>query len=109
MARMSSTSQARTSLLVLCSLQLNFHVIHRLCGYLRVALNARESASTESFASWTGTQWSIARLPAASFVPASVSCVTAKACVTVGITDSETQAERWNGTKWKIEPTPNPR
>jgi hypothetical protein len=28
--------------------------------------------------------------------------------MTVGTTENKTLAERWNGSRWTIEPTPNP-
>jgi hypothetical protein len=65
---------------------------------------------------WNGTRWTIQRLPtppappgeAPLVVPVSVSCTSATACMTVGTTENMTLAERWNGSKWTIEPTPNP-
>jgi hypothetical protein len=40
-----------------------------------------------------------------------VSCLSAKVCIAVGNYDTgssaqKTLAERWNGTRWKIQPTP---
>jgi hypothetical protein len=65
---------------------------------------------------WNGTRWAIQRLPtppgapreAPDVVPASVSCASATACMTVGTTENMTLAERWNGSRWTIQPTPNP-
>jgi hypothetical protein len=65
---------------------------------------------------WNGTQWSIETTPAPTGATASelngVSCVSGSACTAVGdYTNSSgrrlTLAERWNGTKWSIEPSPN--
>lgn len=39
---------------------------------------------------------------------AGVSCTSAAACTAVGSTDLGTLAERWNGRRWKIQPTPSP-
>ena len=65
---------------------------------------------------WNGTRWTIQRLPTPPgspgeeplVIPASVSCASATACMTVGTTQNMTLAERWNGRRWIIEPTPNP-
>jgi hypothetical protein len=47
------------------------------------------------------------------FVGGSISCTSPSACTTTGLSfDSSghatTLAERWNGTAWRIQPTPNP-
>ena len=65
---------------------------------------------------WNGTVWTIRRLPSPGgapgaspdVVPVSVSCTSATACMTVGTTQNKTLAERWNGSRWTVEPTPNP-
>jgi hypothetical protein len=65
---------------------------------------------------WNGTRWAIQRLPtppgapgeAPLVVPVSVSCTSATACMTVGTTENMTLAERWNGSRWTVERTPNP-
>lgn len=65
---------------------------------------------------WNGTRWAIQRLPTPPgapgedplVVPVSVSCTSPTACMTVGTTENMTLAERWTGSKWIIEPTPNP-
>jgi hypothetical protein len=41
-------------------------------------------------------------------LPASVSCASATACVTVGSNQTSTLAERWNGTTWTIQRTRGP-
>ena len=65
---------------------------------------------------WNGTRWSIEPAPSPPSGKVvgltSVSCSSASACTAVGDyqkphIDSVTLAERWNGTKWSIEPTPN--
>jgi hypothetical protein len=67
---------------------------------------------------WDGTRWQLQPVPtpsgaAASFF-AGVSCTSPWFCTAVGArTDSAgnpvgTLAERWNGTNWTIQPTPNP-
>jgi hypothetical protein len=75
--------------------------------------NAGESGIAEQ---WNGTQWTIQRLPTPPgppgedplVIPVSISCPSATACMTVGTTENMALAERWNGTRWTIEPTPNP-
>jgi hypothetical protein len=66
----------------------------------------------------TGTSWVIQPTPnptgAASAQLSSVSCVSANACTAVGSYAtsgnifSGTLVERWNGTQWKIQKSPNP-
>src|SRR5215470_8213458 len=65
---------------------------------------------------WDGVKWRIQHTPspAGGGFLAAVSCTSAVACTAVGArTDSfgnptATLAERWNGTTWTIQPTPNP-
>ena len=66
---------------------------------------------------WDGTSWVVQPTPnppGAFFTGLSaVSCASASACTAVGVyTDSAGNsvplAERWDGTSWVIEPTPNP-
>src|SRR5215470_1571363 len=67
---------------------------------------------------WDGTRWQIQPVPAPSGAPGSffagVSCTPPSFCTAVGArTDSAgnpvgTLAERWNGTNWSIQHTPNP-
>ena len=67
---------------------------------------------------WDGTRWQIQPVPtpsgAAGSFFAGVSCTSPSFCTAVGAqTDSAgnpvgTLAERWNGTNWTIQPTPNP-
>ena len=65
---------------------------------------------------WDGSRWTIRRLPVPPVppgeqplvLPVSVSCASATACVTVGSNQAATMAERWNGTTWAVQPTPNP-
>jgi hypothetical protein len=66
---------------------------------------------------WNGTAWKIQPTlnPSASTASGlqGVSCTSATACTAVGFfnTRSESEltlAEQWNGTAWKIQPTPNP-
>jgi hypothetical protein len=78
-------------------------------------------AGTSMFATlaeaWNGTKWVIQHTPNSTGASLnefrSVSCTSKAACTAVGYslrsddTDA-TLAERWNGTKWVIQPTPNP-
>jgi hypothetical protein len=65
---------------------------------------------------WNGTSWSREPLPNPTGLVIGVSCTSATACTAVGYSikssaagDQElTLAERWNGTSWSVEPTPNP-
>jgi hypothetical protein len=66
---------------------------------------------------WNGSTWSIQKAPSQNspndFVLMDVSCSSAAACSAVGyhINSSGIQltlAEAWNGTVWRIQPTPNP-
>jgi hypothetical protein len=67
---------------------------------------------------WNGTAWTIQPTPNPRGAEASelygVSCPSASACTAVGYYNNSTSvvvtlAERWNGTAWTIQPTPNPR
>jgi hypothetical protein len=66
---------------------------------------------------WNGTAWTVQSTPTPSGAAASylngVSCTSASACTAVGqyVTgagSTATLAERWNGTAWAIQSTPNP-
>ena len=66
---------------------------------------------------WNGTTWSIQATPNPAGAPdsslRSVSCTSAQACTAVGDHGASTSpnltlAERWNGTAWTIQDTPNP-
>jgi hypothetical protein len=67
---------------------------------------------------WNGTKWAVQKTPnpAATTIGSfltGVSCTSSTACTAVGYNNlippgSLTVAEAWNGTKWVIEPTPNP-
>src|SRR5919201_345683 len=64
----------------------------------------------------SGTTWTIVSVPVPSGATgvqlADVSCTAASACIAVGhydhAGDTLTIAERWNGTSWTIQSTPNP-
>jgi hypothetical protein len=66
---------------------------------------------------WNGTRWRFQATPnpsgATSSGLASVSCPRARACTAVGSYVNSagaemTLAEHWNGTRWRIQPMPNP-
>lgn len=66
---------------------------------------------------WDGTAWSGLPVPAPAGAVrtelSSVSCTPASTCTAVGAWQNGagaemTLAERWNGTSWSIQPTPNP-
>jgi hypothetical protein len=65
---------------------------------------------------WNGTEWTIQSTPlptgASSAFLYGVSCVTTIACTAVGYYEKGgvdlTLAERWNGTEWTIQSSPNP-
>lgn len=67
---------------------------------------------------WNGKQWLIQTPPASEGLPSQlfgVSCTSPRACTAVGNYNttpdgsgpSHTLAERWNGTRWMIQTTPN--
>ncbi len=68
---------------------------------------------------WDGASWTIQPSPnpdgAATSVLSGVSCTSTRACVVVGKSSGPgngpevTLAERWNGSKWSVMATPNPR
>jgi hypothetical protein len=66
---------------------------------------------------WNGSEWSLQSTPnptgAKSSQLAGVSCTSSTACAAVGRYDNSssvevTLAERWNGSEWSIQSTPNP-
>jgi hypothetical protein len=64
---------------------------------------------------WNGTKWSVVPSPSngtGSNDLFSVSCASASSCLAVGIQFNsanviQTLAERWNGTKWSVVPSPD--
>ena len=75
-----------------------------------------EAANLPLAERWDGATWRIQPTPSlrAGGGLASVSCTSAVACAAVGArTDSSgdftgTLAERWDGSRWRLQPTPNP-
>jgi hypothetical protein len=76
------------------------------------------SGSTTTLAeTWNGTKWSIDATPSPSIAGnqlEAVSCPAPAACTATGYYanassgETMTLAERWNGTKWTVQTTPNP-
>jgi|HubBroStandDraft_2_1064218.scaffolds.fasta_scaffold00208_2 hypothetical protein len=65
---------------------------------------------------WNGTEWVTQTLPEPSGskenYAGGVSCVSSKACTLAGVTDTSASkdvalAERWSGTEWEVEATPD--
>ncbi len=72
--------------------------------------------SGSDIGSWNGTAWSAIQGPnpkrSKSSTLTGVSCISASNCMAVGSDTKKSSeqinlAERWNGTKWSIVPTPN--
>jgi hypothetical protein len=67
---------------------------------------------------WSGVSWAVQKTPNPSgsigSLLTSVACTAATACTAVGAADNnnvfviQTLAERWNGSSWVIQKTPNP-
>ena len=81
-------------------------------GWYRTSTGVRPLAER-----WDGTSWRIQALAGPAGDPESgffaVSCSSPRACTAVGAATSSagqttTLAERWNGTSWRIQATPNP-
>jgi RHS repeat-associated protein len=58
--------------------------------------------------SWSASLQSTPNPTSGSARLSDVSCPSATSCTAVGAHESETFAERWNGTSWSISTTPNP-
>jgi hypothetical protein len=66
---------------------------------------------------WDGSRWAIEKTPKPKRGKDSalygISCASARACIAVGTYNNRagtgvTLAERWNGTRWTVQKTPNP-
>ncbi len=68
---------------------------------------------------WNGSRWTVQQTPRPTDATngngtlSGVSCVSPRACLTVGSyvighNTDHTLAERWNGTRWTVQKTPNP-
>jgi NHL repeat len=78
--------------------------------------NSTKKAKEAVAERWNGTEWAIQTLPEPSEskenYAGGVSCVSSKACTLAGVTDTSASkdvalAERWNGTEWEVETTPD--
>ena len=87
------------------------------CPTVSSCIAVGSSSSSATFVrSWNGTSWSTVPSPnpvgAYSTFLVSVSCTTSSDCAAVGYAFSNggvsALVERWNGTTWSIETTPNP-
>ena len=88
------------------------------CTAVGSSLQNLASTTSEPLAEhWNGTSWSIEATPkpngSANNSLTGVSCTSATACTAVGLASTGggqgvTLAERWNGTSWTIQSTPNP-
>ena len=87
-------------------------------SYITAATNTTFEEDT-LVESWNGSEWTVVSSPnpAGKTVNrlAGVSCLSATACIAVGSASPEPQgqnpvtlAERWNGSEWSIQSTPNP-
>jgi hypothetical protein len=79
-------------------------------------LNTEETANFVLAERWNGSTWSLQTLPHPAGVTSSslngVSCSSAALCTSVGDMERAgvvlTRAERWNGTVWALQTSPNP-
>ena len=89
------------------------------CTAAGVFVNAASGVSATLAERWNGTTWTIQATPnpagASGSELGAVSCTSARACTAAGaaVTNNATRApaplaERWNGTAWTIQATPNP-
>ena len=80
--------------------------------------NSSGTGQTTLVEAWNGSVWTIQPSPNPTGVSSSlngISCTSSTACTAVGATllstttnASQTLAERWNGSAWTIQTTPNP-
>ena len=57
-------------------------------------------------ATWNGTKWSLASTGLAS--SSDLSCTASNACTVVGAKESKTLIQRWGGSEWSAQTSPNP-
>jgi hypothetical protein len=90
-------------------------------GYC-VAVGDYQSATTGGertvSETWNGSRWTVKSMPvpqnASTTQLSGITCLSATSCVAVGWDDGGTGGvgltlvETWNGTAWKIQPSPNP-
>jgi hypothetical protein len=78
-----------------------------------MAVGSYDGGASGIAEAWQAGAWRLYRLlsppqPEPFAPPAGVSCASPAACTEVG-TDGGTLAEVWDGTRWRITPTPDPR
>lgn len=98
----------------------SFHGVSCSTAHACTAVGYRTGAGgTRPFAeAWNGTTWRIQAVPlprassgSSGGMLAAVSCTSPSACTATGANFSAIHpalAERWNGTNWRIQPTPKP-
>ncbi|MGZ6565296.1 MAG: hypothetical protein ACXVH3_36155 [Solirubrobacteraceae bacterium] len=90
-------------------------VSRTVCTAVAVYVN-RAGAHVTLVEHWNGAAWTVQRTPnpagAKDRELFGVSCVSMAACTAVGYTNSAgtyvTLVERWNGSSWSVQQTPNP-
>jgi hypothetical protein len=89
----------------------------RDCVAVGFSGNATGTVGTPLAERWNGAGWRVQQtpLPTGARVGSlsGVSCTSARSCIAVGffvnrVGAGEPLAERWNGTRWSIEPVPSP-
>ena len=86
------------------------------CSSARACTGVGQDSKGTLAERWNGTKWVVQPTPnpsgAKDIMLMAVSCPSAKACTAVGSygkgAGGSTLAERWNGKRWAIQPTPNP-
>ena len=89
----------------------------RACAAVGYSGNSLGTTGVTLAERWNGTSWAIERTPhpagATVGFLSGVSCVSPRSCTAVGffvnrVDGGRALAERWNGSTWKIERTPDP-
>lgn len=87
------------------------------CASATYCVAVGEAASKPVAQQWNGTEWSLLSVPNPSGAKGaklmSVSCTSSTSCMAAGdyyetTSNEKTLAERWNGTSWSINSSPNP-
>jgi hypothetical protein len=88
-----------------------------MCTAVGSYIETPSGATVTLAETWHGTNWTIQSTPnpsgATNSALSGVSCAVASACTATGNSETSsgqslTLAERWSGTKWTIQTTPNP-
>lgn len=90
----------------------------KACTAVGSAFNRKAGRSVNLAEAWDGTRWRLRAVPnpkrSTNGSLLGVSCTSRRACTAVGFYDTGTAgrtlavAERWNGTRWRIQPTRRP-